>query len=214
MEIIRLRLLNPAQAVGNGKALKLSTQEIQAVTAHLRANVPEVITMLGDQIESLGSYVAECKVIEVSGAELENYASHRTIDVGVSTSSGGSKRVSSAPTTAGSKPDNSTKKTVFFKRGEPANSAILILSGRVEIVAGREGFKLELGAWSVLGQQSLISGDDQYIPDFSMSLKSPTIRVLCMHKAKTLSHRARQRTLSMSASAKRLTQSEGGSVHS
>lgn len=34
--------------------------------------------------------------------------------------------------------------------------------GKVEIFAGKEGFRLELGAWAVLGHEALTSAEVRY----------------------------------------------------
>jgi hypothetical protein len=207
MEIIRLRLLHPAQdAGGNAKALKLSSQEIQVVSAHLRANVEEIVSLLGDDTTAIQAYVGECSVIEIDESDLVNHHSpYYTSSVTAANTRANTSitphslvppsSAGSAGPAAGAGPGKAPKrplKTVFFKRGEPANTAILILSGKVEILAGKEGFRLELGAWAVLGQEALTSGEDQYIPDFSMAMKSPKMRVVCLKRPSTANSRKKR----------------------
>lgn len=180
MEVIRLRLLHPAQhshTLNDRAHLKLSPQEIQVVAAHLKSNVSEVVELVGEDPGALQAYVSECSVIEIDEAYLEAHPSAPGASATSSSSSSSSTAASSS-----SQSKAGAQKTLFFKRGEPANTCILILSGKVEILAGREGFKLELGAWAVLGQQVLTSPENGYIPDFSMTLKSKTLRVVCLTK--------------------------------
>eukprot|EP00743_Colponemidia_sp_Colp-15_P004222 GILK01004555.1.p1 GENE.GILK01004555.1~~GILK01004555.1.p1 ORF type:complete len:597 (+),score=107.48 GILK01004555.1:35-1825(+) len=53
----------------------------------------------------------------------------------------------------------------LYQRGKPETLFTLILSGRVEIAAGQEGFLSEAGPWTTLGTQTLLS--ENYTPDFT-----------------------------------------------
>jgi hypothetical protein len=210
MEVIRLRLLNPAQQ-SNTKALKLSPQEIQVVAAHLRANVEEIVSLFGDDQTAVQQYISDCSVVDIDQADLarhhSTYYSHSQpraqAESQVAAPVVSTKSVTSgnSMSTQSSHKSKLPAKTIFFKRGEPANTCILILSGKVEIVAGKEGFKLELGAWAVLGHEALICPEDAYIPDFSMALKSPKLRVLCMNRPAQANTRRGTRRLTLGASS-------------
>jgi CRP-like cAMP-binding protein len=67
---------------------------------------------------------------------------------------------------------------ILFKKGKISNAAALILSGKVGILAGKEQFHSELGAWSMIGADALRSHEGTYLPDFTASVTSETLRVL------------------------------------
>ena len=55
--------------------------------------------------------------------------------------------------------------TVLYERSSPSDFCTLILLGRVIILAGKDRFRADAGAWKVLGTDALLS--DNYEPDFS-----------------------------------------------
>ena len=57
---------------------------------------------------------------------------------------------------------------ILFIRGVPNDSFYLILSGKVMICSGNEGFFLEQGAFNFMGTESL--HNDRYVPDFSAKI--------------------------------------------
>lgn len=61
----------------------------------------------------------------------------------------------------------------LFKRLKISSSCILILNGKLQILAGKDGFKSEIGAWSILGTDAL-SGD--FVPDFTAFVISDSLR--------------------------------------
>jgi hypothetical protein len=71
---------------------------------------------------------------------------------------------------------------ILFKKGKISNAAALVLSGKVGILAGKELFHSELGAWSMIGADALHSHDGTYIPDFTAYVTSETVRVLWITK--------------------------------
>ena len=67
---------------------------------------------------------------------------------------------------------------IIYRRGIPTTFCTLVLNGKVTVVAGRDEFSVELGPWSILAADSLISGDHMYSPDFQAHLTSETARVV------------------------------------
>ncbi len=55
------------------------------------------------------------------------------------------------------------------------------------MLAGKNGFRAEVGAWSTLGQESLVLGDDEYVPDFTAYVDLSELRYLGIVKTKTSS---------------------------
>ena len=54
---------------------------------------------------------------------------------------------------------------ILYVRGVPSDSFYLILSGKVMICSGNEGFLVEQGAFNYMGVDCLTN--DNYVPDFS-----------------------------------------------
>ena len=54
---------------------------------------------------------------------------------------------------------------VVYERGFPANFATLVLSGKLSVKAGVDGFRAEAGPWTLLGAGALRDAD--FVPDFS-----------------------------------------------
>ena len=54
---------------------------------------------------------------------------------------------------------------IIFTRGVESDAFYLILSGKVEVTSGNEGFKIMLTAFNYIGEDALIR--DDYKPDFS-----------------------------------------------
>eukprot|EP00177_Eucheuma_denticulatum_P004850 GFKZ01008803.1.p1 GENE.GFKZ01008803.1~~GFKZ01008803.1.p1 ORF type:complete len:893 (-),score=105.16 GFKZ01008803.1:73-2694(-) len=63
-----------------------------------------------------------------------------------------------------------------YSRGVPTKNAYLIMSGRVEISAGNDGFISTSGPWNFLGMQALT--DDLYAPDFTARVSERPARLL------------------------------------
>jgi hypothetical protein len=61
----------------------------------------------------------------------------------------------------------------LFRRQKLSNSCVLVLNGKMQILAGKDSFRSELGAWSVLGLDAL-SGE--FVPDFSAYILSDSLR--------------------------------------
>jgi hypothetical protein len=63
-----------------------------------------------------------------------------------------------------------TPDDVYTQHGESAQHCTVVLSGRVKITAGMEGFVSESGAFTVLAASALTH--DPYITDFSAKVQS------------------------------------------
>lgn len=67
---------------------------------------------------------------------------------------------------------------VLYRKDKPATHFTLILSGKMKVVAGKEGFISELGPWSSLGSQVLAVKQGTYNADFHASVLSETLRCI------------------------------------
>jgi metal transporter CNNM len=133
----RLRLLD-ARAVDK----TLSNDEVKAATAHLLANHGDVFGKLSET--QLKTMIASTPVTEIDMNALRNEFTGTMLNVD------GYDVI----------PD-----CLLYKRSEPANYCTLILTGKVVVLAGRDKFKTDAGAWRVLGTDALMS--DDFEPDFS-----------------------------------------------
>jgi len=57
---------------------------------------------------------------------------------------------------------------ILYMRGVPSDSFYIILTGKVMICSGNEGFFLEQGAFNYMGTECLVN--DNYVPDFSAKI--------------------------------------------
>jgi len=68
---------------------------------------------------------------------------------------------------------DSTKNTVdsskeyIYTRGKPCSFCILILSGKINILAGEQKFRSDAGPWTVLAPKAIFLPEDSFVPDFS-----------------------------------------------
>ena len=69
---------------------------------------------------------------------------------------------------------------VIYRRGKPAQACTLIISGKVEVLAGSDGFRSEMGPFAVLGADALLvkDGGGGYVPDFTATVSSESLRFL------------------------------------
>jgi CRP-like cAMP-binding protein len=70
------------------------------------------------------------------------------------------------------------KPDYLYKRGDVANFCILVLSGRVMVLAGKDNFKAELGPWSAIGQDCLVAANGSFTPDFDAFVSSGRAKYL------------------------------------
>ena len=154
-ELARLILLT-----GRNTSSKLSFEETQAIASHLKSNVNQFKGLLSSRgieevsMEAMTKMISKCKVMEL-------------------------QRVSTYDQLTRNEP---TQEDILFKKGKISNASALILSGKVGILAGKEHFHSELGAWSMIGADALKSTDGTYLPDFTAYVISDTVRVLWITK--------------------------------
>lgn len=81
----------------------------------------------------------------------------------------------------------------LFKRQKISNSCLLVLNGKMQILAGKDNFRSELGAWSLLGCDALAG---EFMPDFSAYVLSDTLRGIRLSTAAVASTIAKSEGLS------------------
>lgn len=70
---------------------------------------------------------------------------------------------------------------LLYEKGVPSDFFTLILSGKVTIFVGEEGFRSDLSAWSVLGKTSL--DRTSWTPDFTAYVSDGPCRCIRIHHA-------------------------------
>jgi hypothetical protein len=78
---------------------------------------------------------------------------------------------------------------IVYARGEPANFACLVLSGKLSVLAGVDGFRAEAGPWTLLGADALRS-QQRFVPDFSAHVATDSVR--CVYLSHSHSAPARR----------------------
>eukprot|EP00602_Paraphysomonas_sp_CaronLab_P013824 CAMPEP_0185041306 /NCGR_PEP_ID=MMETSP1103-20130426/40396_1 /TAXON_ID=36769 /ORGANISM="Paraphysomonas bandaiensis, Strain Caron Lab Isolate" /LENGTH=591 /DNA_ID=CAMNT_0027580963 /DNA_START=116 /DNA_END=1891 /DNA_ORIENTATION=- len=135
---------------------RLSDEEILAISSHFVHNVPQLKPLFDSylghppSVDFVEDMIDKCRVMEPS-------------------------RVSTSDMIDMNTPAN---EDILFRRGRMANACVLILSGKVAVLAGSEEFYSELGSWTLLGVDALYKAEGAYEPDFTAYIISPTARLL------------------------------------
>ncbi len=133
---------------------ELSDDEVNAVTAHLSSNVSIIVQAIeaGEiKKENLKMAVKHTPVLELKGPNFQG-SGHQSAKTG--------------------------DEAVLYRRGKPETHCTLILSGKMQIVAGREEFRSEAGPWSILGEHALNADEGSYVSDFRASPLGDVVRCL------------------------------------
>jgi metal transporter CNNM len=162
-----------------GYERKLSPSEVNAVVAFLSVNVPE--------FKEIAKYEPGIlrKLVQMSVLEDQNDSLGDEFDVNIPEQNNASNILLSTP---GIHTAIESESRVIYSKGVPADSFILVLQGRVVIVAGSDNFESEIGPWCYLGQKALSSeSDNDYVPDFRAYSKSGPIRLLRIRRSDYIS---------------------------
>ena len=165
LDLVRLQLLDAKL-----HSDRLTSEEIKAVAAHLVTNLPQMRHLVGlsDGQEGDGS---ESRRQSLPGELLAVVSELAAVSTVVEL-----RRKSTdllAP----------VQEDLLYRRGKVANSCVLVMSGKIAILAGKDAFRSELGPWTAIAADSLILPDGEYVPDFTAFVVSDTARVLilCVH---------------------------------
>ncbi|CAM9598856.1 unnamed protein product [Ectocarpus sp. 12 AP-2014] len=97
--------------------------------------------------------------------------------------------IAASPVVEVSKEDKHTGRSepapaeVLYRRGRTSTMCTLILTGKVVVLAGRDGFRSDAGPWTVLGADALVEDEGAYKPDFSAHAGSERLRCVRISKA-------------------------------
>ncbi|CAL5222079.1 g4385 [Coccomyxa viridis] len=168
----------------------LSNAEMAAVASFLVLNVEEFAPLLAPHDLPLKGLISSAEIVE-HDIQPEQSRADQTISASPSGSStflsAGSWSAAHGPVhlperrnsndLRGPAEDSQVVGLTLYERGVPSDLFTLILQGKALIYTGAEGFELELGPWSTLGNRSLSS--ESYTPDFTaMALNSAPFRML------------------------------------
>merc|ERR1719502_124534 len=70
------------------------------------------------------------------------------------------------------------KEDALYQAGEVANAFTLILKGKILVTVGKDGFRSEMGPWSVLGSDALLEKKDSYRPDYSAYIYTDHVKII------------------------------------
>jgi metal transporter CNNM len=134
-------------------ANELSADEVRAVTAHLMANVdafsqPLVETGAPMDKDTVKMLVENSYVLTLKKGQKQKAMSRKS------------------------------SMEMLYRRNKVDTFCTLILSGKMEILAGREGFVSEAGPWSCLASDALTTEQGKYTPDFSARVATDKVRCL------------------------------------
>lgn len=162
-DLATLRLLD--ESIGHND---LEPDEVRAVAAHLLHSY-RVFSDAGFSHEDVEELVVGSRVIELHRPKI------RKLGVAGSSRDVRTAPQPSPPRSSGGDADDAG---YVYHRDVADTFCTLILAGKLEVVAGREGFASEVGKWAVLGEDALTSPPGSYKPDFSARILSDTVRLL------------------------------------
>jgi hypothetical protein len=134
----------------------LNDVEIQVVAAYIKTNYQSIFSLFLSDTDCLMDYLSQCNIVEVIRFDTENHE----------------KIVSDKDIICKTRPGN-----IIYQRGIKSDLCLLILSGKMTIISGRDEFKLEIGSWTLLGLDSFI-GEPEYTPDFTGYIQSKSVKYL------------------------------------
>ena len=176
--MVRLQLLDAKL-----RSDRLSSEEVKAVAAHLVTNLPQMQQLVGLSDHSMDDGM-DSRRTSLPAAELALVSELAAVSTVVEL-----RRKSTdllAP----------VQEDLLYRRGKVANSCVLVMSGKIAVLAGKDAFRSELGPWTAIAADSLMLPDGEYVPDFTAYVVSDTARILilCIHSTEasripTLAHR-------------------------
>jgi metal transporter CNNM len=155
----------------------LSGDEISALVAHLTANVDVFRSKIDARIldeDLLRSLLARCVV-----TTLEPTMPNGTM-ASIPTRTVSERRQSMG--TVSIIPESKRQHQWLFHSSEVATKCVIILSGKVVVLAGKDEWRSEVGMFSVLGQGCLTTRED-YRPDFCAHVGAETVRCVYLQKS-------------------------------
>mmetsp|Transcript_32193 Transcript_32193/g.44661 ORF Transcript_32193/g.44661 Transcript_32193/m.44661 type:complete len:778 (-) Transcript_32193:255-2588(-) len=183
------------------KQSRLSTQEINAIAAYLTTNV-KVFSAWKDSLETLKGLIKMSELMEYPEEEstdenppsgewlnvktnpVSSHSPPRLPSINPKNSGGGGMGSSSRSNRGGSESQHLGElhsSRNLYRRGKPADCMVLVLQGKVQILAGMEEFASALGPWTVMGHNAILA-DVNYVPDFDASV-SGAARLLVIRAA-------------------------------
>ena len=158
---------------------QLSSQETQAVTAFLAASIEE-FSVIGKNNAVLRGLLRSGRVVELEEASEDEDDTGSVHSEYLDNELGRTKSKRFNPWEEHEETVRRNPETLLYTKGQKSDEFVLILSGRVSVRTGQEGFTFELGPWSVLGNRALV--DPGYAADFD-AVAVPPCRLLKIDRA-------------------------------
>lgn len=151
----------------------LSNNEVLAVASYLSNNTLEFSEKF-IRVEILREMLAEIPIIECHGGdEQQDKSLMPQSDITPVLS----KSIPQGTAGDGNTGENEiADDATIYTKGVPTKNAYLIIHGRLQIIAGIDGFKSEAGPWTLLGLGALT--DNLYAPDFTAKVLERPTRLL------------------------------------
>ena len=178
----RLRLLDT-----KNHAMALSAQEARAIAAHLQASQPEIfaplVTVSSEGLsqqaqlsgEAVVQLVARSKVVEIPYKKPppgQAPATPRDGSSGAGGDGGGLAQASPRSPEGSARSAAARAQNRFLERGkvEPIPFCTVIITGKMVVLAGHEGWRSEVGPFAVMAPEALTAEEGSYAPDFSADI--------------------------------------------
>ncbi|CAM9901271.1 unnamed protein product, partial [Heterosigma akashiwo] len=154
-----------------GRDATLGPEEVVAIRTYLMANVPEFQAPTKDgsplSAEAVEYILRNSTVLEIEGQEEAAGGRLGARPLVPPGGGGGGKGAEPAP------------EEFLYRRGEVAAAAALVLSGKLLVRAGRDGFRAEAGPWTALAAGALTAATPQgFAPDFDAYAGAEAVRLL------------------------------------
>jgi hypothetical protein len=148
----------------------LTSDEVAALVAHLTTNV-EVFRSRVDE-----GFIDEEQLRVLLARSLVTTLEPKTTHNGMLP-----QRTMSTRATA-SIPESKRQRQWMFHFSQVATKCVIVLSGKVVVLAGKDEWRSEVGMFAVLGQNCLTSRED-YRPDFCAHVAEEKVRCLYLQKS-------------------------------
>lgn len=162
---------------------RMSIEEALAVATHLKTNTPQISQLLSVVLGAtpLERITQRHRADSLAGEDAESKRSEGFALDAVSVDDI-KHFLLSCPITdlhrKSSAAERPAPEDYLYTRGRSTCVCTIILNGKVTVMAGRDGFRAEVGAWSVLSADALVFPLGSYLPDFSAYISSNTLRCI------------------------------------
>jgi hypothetical protein len=192
IDFAQLKHLQNSSMLDPNADQRLSEEEVKSIVSFLNSQVPQIATLFGENnLTAIESLVKSSQVICIKNQSLlamaqqqpqeqtdEEVASPDLLTLLEDREEGQQLQQQEDSKISGKVADESAPREYLYKRDKVANTCTLILRGTLKVIAGKEEFEIEKGAWSILGADILLEEDGAHVSDFSAYVTSADFRCL------------------------------------